>query len=297
LRKQYAVSSEAVLHRLLRLTTKVCFAFVARKEPDSPNGRYKVDYAVSSRNWNAPVGNGFVLPPGTILSDCTAIGFTAKADESWFEAGSEWKIEALGIPAYPGRLYPRVIGIVRRPDGREGADTTITYLRGDATAPRGSDYRILAQIVNDRGIVWGAGFGRAVRKKWPAVQDQFAKWAVSARADFCLGNMHFCRVDDSLVVANLVAQHGFGPSRTPRIRYGALEACLQKLAGHAASKGASVHMPRIGTGEAGGSWDIVSEIIEETLCQRGIDVMVYDLPTPLGPQVAKQSYLSFHRAH
>jgi hypothetical protein len=41
---------------------------------------------------------------------------------------------------------------------------------------------------------------------------------------------------------------------------------------------ASVHMPRIGTGQAGGSWPVVEEIISETLTKVGIKVLVYDLP-------------------
>jgi hypothetical protein len=46
----------------------------------------------------------------------------------------------------------------------------------------------------------------------------------------------------------------------------------------AQKRNATVHMPRIGSGEAGGSWDIVSELVEDALCNRGIQVTVYDLP-------------------
>ena len=151
----------------------------------------------------------------------------------------------------------------------------------------------MAHIVNNRSMIWGAGFGRAVRRKWPGVQEDFARWAVGHRLEYSLGNVHFSRIDDSLTVAHLVAQHGIGPSRTPRIRYGALELSLQKLADRAAATQASVHMPRIGTGEAGGAWEIVSEIIEDTLCRKKVDVTVYDLPTPAEKRRASQSILSF----
>jgi hypothetical protein len=53
---------------------------------------------------------------------------------------------------------------------------------------------------------------------------------------------------------------------------------LKKLAEEAIKQKASVHMPRIGCGEAGGSWWIVSELIEETLLKHGVAVTVYDLP-------------------
>jgi hypothetical protein len=92
-------------------------------------------------------------------------------------------------------------------------------LKGDATNPRGAGLRIVAHIVSNRGLVWGAGFGRAVRKKWPKVQDEFAKWAVGHHDDFHLGNIRLSRVDDSLLIAHLVAQHGVGPSKdTSRVQ-------------------------------------------------------------------------------
>jgi O-acetyl-ADP-ribose deacetylase (regulator of RNase III) len=293
LRKRYAVSSEAVLLRILRLTGKNCLGFVARREPDSSTGEYKIDYSIGSRTWPAMVQSGFALPRSSVVSQCTAIGFTAKGVERWFEPTHEWKVEAVGIPPYPGRTYPRVVGFVSPISATDAPRQEITYLKGDATAPRGSGLRILAHIVSNRALVWGAGFGRAVRKKWPKVQDEFAKWAVGHHEEFQLGNVHLSNVDDSLVVAHLVAQYGVGPSRTPRIRYGALEKCLQKLADHAVPSGATVHMPRIGTGEAGGSWEIVGEIVEDALCQRRVNVTVYDLPTPRGRLRATQPILRF----
>jgi O-acetyl-ADP-ribose deacetylase (regulator of RNase III) len=293
LRKQYAVSGEAILLRILRLTHRKCFGFLARREPDSSNGRYIIDYAVGSCHWDVSVNNGFTVSSNSIISQCTAIGYTAKASEKWVKDGAEWRVEALGIPPYPGRSYPRVLGIVWPTDKDEPQRIGISYLKGDATAPRGEGFRILAQIVNDRSMIWGAGFGRAVRRKWPGVQEDFAQWAVGHRPEYSLGNIHFSRINDSLTVAHLVAQHGVGPSPTPRIRYGALESSLQKLADRAAATQASVHMPRIGTGEAGGAWEIVSEIIEDTLCRKNVDVTVYDLPTPAEKRWASQSILSF----
>jgi O-acetyl-ADP-ribose deacetylase (regulator of RNase III) len=294
LRKRYAVSSEAVLLRMLRLTPSKCLGFVARREPDSGFGHYKVDYAIGSGSWQSPLHTGWPLPANSVVSQCTAIGFTAKGIERWFDSTSDWKVEAVGIPPYPGRTYPRVVGIVRPTNRVESSKPEITYLRGDATKPRGTGLRILAHIVSNRALVWGAGFGRALRKKWPKVQDEFAKWAVGHHDDFQLGNIRLSQVDDSLVVAHLVAQHGVGPSKTPRVRYGAIEECLRKLAEFAVTHDASVHMPRIGTGEAGGSWDIIGEIVEDTLCERKINVTVYDLPAGNKTRVS-QGTLTFSR--
>lgn len=35
-------------------------------------------------------------------------------------------------------------------------------------------------------------------------------------------------------------------------------------------------MPKIGTGLAGGEWNIIENIIEETLCKKGIEVIVFE---------------------
>jgi hypothetical protein len=56
-----------------------------------------------------------------------------------------------------------------------------------------------------------------------------------------------------------------------------------------------VHMPRIGTGEAGGTWEIIGEIIEDTLCQRKIDVTVYDLPAAGTKTRLPQGTLTFSK--
>jgi hypothetical protein len=59
---------------------------------------------------------------------------------------------------------------------------------------------------------------------------------------------------------------------------------LSKIAAFAKDDSAEVHMPRIGSGEAGGHWEIVAEIVDESLCGKGVNVTVYDLPNkrPIG---------------
>ncbi|MER5952080.1 hypothetical protein ABT127_39190 [Streptomyces sp. NPDC001904] len=60
------------------------------------------------------------------------------------------------------------------------------------------------------------------------------------------------------------------------VRYEAIAQGLAAVAGHAAELGASVHMPRIGCGLAGGTWSRVEPLIAEQLVARGIPVTVYD---------------------
>jgi hypothetical protein len=84
-------------------------------------------------------------------------------------------------------------------------------------------------------------------------------------------------VSDDVSIASAVAQKGYGPSAKPRIRYAAFEECLAKVADVARRLHATVHMPRIGCGQAGGSWFIVEELIASTLLGSGVPAVVYDL--------------------
>ena len=74
--------------------------------------------------------------------------------------------------------------------------------------------------------------------------------------DFALGATRLVQVAPDLWVANMVGQRGIktGSAGVP-IRYEAVERCLDSLAEHALTLGASVHMPRIGCGLAGGTWN------------------------------------------
>ena len=93
---------------------------------------------------------------------------------------------------------------------------------------------------------------------------------------------------DDLYIVNMIAQHGYGESTKPRIRYAKLRNCLSHLKDIAIERDASIHMPRIGTGYAGGNWSYISELVDEILVRNGITVTVYTLPSyePIETQAA-----------
>jgi O-acetyl-ADP-ribose deacetylase (regulator of RNase III) len=278
LRRVYDVSTEAILLRVVKLTPEPCLVFSAVRSDDSGGGRYQLEYAVPSRSWRGNVPSGNFFRRGSVVEQCTAIGFTAKGREDGPNQLGMVHVEAVGIPPYPGQSYPRVAGIITPARVRRVESITITEVKGDATEPRGAGQKLIGHIVNDRGLTWGAGFGLAVRRKWPTVQEDFRRWALAHHRQFKLGAVHISSISGDTRICHMVAQHGYGPSPRPRIRYGALRTCLSSLANEARRGGATVHMPRIGTGEAHGSWWIISEMIDEALCQQGTAVTVYDLP-------------------
>lgn len=292
-RKQHQVSAEAVLLRAIRLTSDQCCAFSSsrRQLPRQPQERYLIDYIVGSRTWMGAIRAGASLPVQTSARECIAIGFTHKGHETWDEVGPV-RVECLGVAPYPNQTVPRVLGIARPQKQIPVTVPGITDVRGDASSPRGAGPNILAQIVNDSAFTWGGGFSLTVRKKWPEAQRAFREWAEQEPRNLKLGNVHMSDANDNLTVVSLIAQHGYGPSPKPRIRYAALEACLEKLGKFAAARHAQVHMPRIGSGQAGGSWNIIREVIEDKVCAQGVNVVVYEPPTGPAPS-HPQGHLEF----
>ncbi|MGF1580740.1 MAG: macro domain-containing protein [Gemmataceae bacterium] len=155
--------------------------------------------------------------------------------------------------------------------------STITYLKGDATCPQTKGVQIICHICNDLGG-WGKGFVVAISKRWEAPEKEYRAWyAARNENDFALGAVQFVQVEEHLWVANMIGQRGIKTgSSGPPIRYEAVSQCLGKVAEKAEELGASIHMPRIGCGLAGGEWSRVEPIIEEQLCQKGLSVTVYD---------------------
>jgi len=236
------------------------------------------------------------LPPRSIIRDCAAIGYSASGVESWIPGTSPVEVLAIGIPAYPGSIAPRVVGLLRPTEFASKAISTISYVHGSAIEPRGSGERLVVQVVNDETSNWGgAGFASAVRKAWPEVQADFRAWVNRDRDNLTLGRPHLTPVGEQLAVASVVAQHGYGPSLKPRLRYSALRSGLAEVAALAKAKQATVHMPRIGTGHAGGSWPIIEEIIFETMGNALVGVTVYDLPGTT-PKMDAQTSLALSSA-
>ena len=182
---------------------------------------------------------------------------------------------------YPGQTTPRVLGI-SKPRDQDSSGQPLVIVRGDATQPRGAGHKIICQVVNDKATSWGSGFAGALRRKWPDAQRQFTGWA-SSSLNLTLGNVHFAEVGEHTIIASLIAQHGYGHSAKPRIRYGALYKSLRLVSAKARANGESVHMPRIGSGQAGGDWNIIQESIEQALVSNGLAVTIYDLPNAVRP--------------
>ncbi len=156
----------------------------------------------------------------------------------------------------------------------------VTYIRGDATNPIGSENRIITHCCNDMGY-WNAGFVKALSRRWPEPERAYRRWSKGQETlPFELGNVQFVRVAPRLCVANIIGQSGIANGRLhypPPVRYEAIRQGLERVRQLALTHTASIDMPRMGAGRAGGRFGLIAEIIESELCVHGLKVTVYHL--------------------
>lgn len=163
---------------------------------------------------------------------------------------------------------------------------TISYVKGDATRPIGNGKKFIVHICNDRGG-WGAGFVLALSARWSGPEQSYRLLKRYDPENFKLGRIQRVWVESDVEVINMIAQKGYGKSNAKLhrsslendseipLQLDQLEHCLQQVGDIARLEGASIHMPRIGCGLAGGRWEDIEPIIERTLSN--VDVFVYDL--------------------
>ena len=274
LRQKFDVSVEACLIRLIKLARSQSAAFCASKHAD---GHYRVDYVIPAPGWKSPISAGQRVPDDSAVTEANAIGFTAEGVESWTREAM--RVECVGLAPYAGSVSPRVVGLLLAQDAVRNAGPELGEVRGNALEPRGKGPKLIAHVIPNTPRQWGgAGFASKVRRTYPDAWSQFKRATLDKHRPPVLGQVFFTPVSDDITVANMVAQHGIGESASPRLRYAALAECLTELREHAKKIGATVHMPRVGTGHGGANWDVVRELITDELVDKGVTTTVYSLP-------------------
>ena len=282
-RRKYDVSAEAFLIRVAKVSSQPIGLFFASPVLSKLGDRsYRIDYYIASPTASRLRVHGSRIPTNSVIHSCTAIGHTDSAVEDWF-VDSPTRMECVGIPGYQGSIYPRVAALVRFDQSVESSPP-IRILHGNILEPRGVGPRILCQLVNDRATRWGGGVARKMANRFPEAESAFTQSFLKIPRDRRLSNVVFSKARDDITIASMIAQEGFGRSLFPRIRYAALTQCLGTVASHALELGASIHMPKIGTGAAGGSWATIEDMIDDSMVRAGLSVTVYD-PPPKRPQL------------
>lgn len=99
---------------------------------------------------------------------------------------------------------------------------------------------------------------------------------------FELRNVDFCQVDpfERVYVGNMLAQEYIKRNKYDQnqyLSYKKLKKCLSKVADFALVNRLSVQCPLIGSGLAGGDWNLISEILIEYICSKKIHCYVVKL--------------------
>lgn len=153
----------------------------------------------------------------------------------------------------------------------------IEYKTGDATEPE--QQSIIVHVCNNAGG-WGSGFVMALSAKDKTPENDYRKWAKAGKlpsgTPFELGEIQLTVLGDHIVV-NMVAQDNISGIRPP-IRYDALRECLETVAYIARRTELPVVGPKFGAGIAGGDWNTIEEIINDTLIANDVPVTIYTLP-------------------
>lgn len=151
----------------------------------------------------------------------------------------------------------------------------IKYIKGNAVYPQGEEKKVIAHVCNNIGA-WGAGFVMAISSRWSLPESEYKKLSPAKRK---LGHVQFIVVENDVVVANMIGQENIKANEygVPPVRYEAIKVCFERVVKFAESTNASIHIPRIGCGLAGGEWSIMEPVLIAASKNSSVKIFVYDL--------------------
>lgn len=123
---------------------------------------------------------------------------------------------------------------------------------------------------NAQGVM-GSGVALGVKNMYPAVFSDYMN--IHKTSGLTLGVAYPVTVDSNLVIWNAITQHLYGKG-TRMVSYDAIETCFAQINYHIKEGGfdnvsftqpAEIHIPMIGAARGGGNWEIIREIIEQTV--------------------------------
>jgi len=133
----------------------------------------------------------------------------------------------------------------------------IEYIRGDLLA---TDVRHIIHGCNSHGIM-GSGVAKAIRDKYPQAYQDYND--VYNNHGLELGNIVVSVQNDGKVIHNAITQKDYGrDSSRVYVSYWAIAEVFRKINSWGVGE---IAMPKIGSGLAGGDWNVISGIIENTL--------------------------------
>lgn len=149
------------------------------------------------------------------------------------------------------------------------------YILGDLfkSIPK-NKHVLIPHVCNDIHLM-GKGFVIPLCMRWPHVKKEY----VAGQPP--LGTTQFVEAEKNdifrVVVANMVAQHETIRTIRRPIRYEALVGCMSQVRDFCLKNDFDIICPKFGSGNAGGNWHFIEELIEEIWEGKGIFVTVHEV--------------------
>ena len=165
------------------------------------------------------------------------------------------------------------------------------YIVGDITE---TPLRYIAHGVNCQNVM-GSGVAKALYTKFPEVKEEYHLYTTSHRQGisnhgprFILGRIHRAysfkkdNPSGSKRIYNCYTQFNFGYDGKRYVNYSAIIHCFENLLKEKLD--GPIAIPKIGCGLAGGDWNIVEQLINDTVGD-DLEIWVYELePTKYSKQ-------------
>lgn len=276
-RRRFDVSTEALLRRVVAVSDRPLHLLALHRRGEGLTDEAFVEYNVASRSSTLTVSRGLRLSSPSFKS-LVAVGQTERLTLE--HEGIEYRAQAVGIPPYPGRSQPRLLCLLEPDQESAVVPSRLHFETGDISDVAGDvgpgKRLVIAHVTNDTAKAWGSqGGAAALGRVFPTAKAAYRSWMI-ANGGAELGSVHLVETSEmpGVWIASLVAQRGYGAGSPLRLSYTALATALATLGERCEAMDAHVRMPRIGTGQAGGRWDLVETEVTDNLGSRGIDVTV-----------------------
>lgn len=128
-----------------------------------------------------------------------------------------------------------------------------------------NEFNIIIHGCNAQGKM-NSGFAKELRERYPEAYttyfDEYNNHGLQ------LGTNVYYNIDNSTIIANAITQKYYGYDGQKYVDYKSIESCFNDLNNFlliCETEVVNVNFPKIGAGLAGGDWDTISNIIENTL--------------------------------
>jgi len=144
------------------------------------------------------------------------------------------------------------------------------YIKGDITE---TELKYIAHGVNCQNKM-GAGVAKALYTKFPEVKTRYHEFCNHVNIDNKLGHIAGVYLDNK-VIFNLFTQNNYGYDGKRYVNYAAIVKAFDNLR-KSGTVGSPIAIPKIGCGLAGGDWNFVEQLINDTVGD-DLEIWVYDI--------------------